>query len=213
MKILYIEGYSLEERKNWKNIVFENILAGIKTLIQAARNLKIQHNEELASSVMKLDIFNSINAQIISSMWKDKGIMETYSQRSKFHLSDSTNYYLDSIERFAEPNYIPTEQDILHARTKTIGIVELEFMVEGLKFKIFDVGGQRNERRKWIHIFQDVTTLMFVVAASEYDQTLLEDENTNRIEESLQLFGEICNSKWFLNTNIILFFNKRDIFD
>jgi len=77
---------------------------------------------------------------------------------------------------------------------------------------MFDVGGQRNERKKWIHCFEHVTAVMFVVALSEYDQVCYEDENTNRMTEALNLFDEILNSRWFIDTAMILFLNKRDLF-
>lgn len=76
-----------------------------------------------------------------------------------------------------------------------------------------DVGGQRNERRKWIHCFDDVTAILFVTSLSEYDQKLAEDESTNRMKESLHLFEDICNTKYFQDTSIIIFFNKRDLFE
>jgi hypothetical protein len=77
---------------------------------------------------------------------------------------------------------------------------------------LVDVGGQRSERKKWIHCFQDVTAVVFCVAMSEYDLKLYEDETVNRMDESLKLFDEICNSKWFTDVAIILFLNKSDIF-
>lgn len=80
---------------------------------------------------------------------------------------------------------------------------------------MFDVGGQRSERRKWIHMFEAVTSIIFCVALSEYDQTLpaLEDPTrTNRLAESLTLFESIVNSRWFLRTSIVLFLNKTDVF-
>jgi len=77
---------------------------------------------------------------------------------------------------------------------------------------MFDVGGQRNERKKWIHCFENVTAVLFVASISDYNQTLYEDEKTNRMMEALSLFEEICNSRWFKNTAMILFLNKRDIF-
>ena len=46
--------------------------------------------------------------------------------------------------------------------------------------RLFDVGGQRSERKKWIHCFEDVTAIIFCVAMSEYDQVLHEDETTVR---------------------------------
>jgi len=77
---------------------------------------------------------------------------------------------------------------------------------------MFDVGGQRNERKKWIHCFSDVTAVLFVAAMSEYDMILYEDEDTNRMDEALNLFDEICNSRWFKKTSMILMLNKRDLF-
>jgi len=75
------------------------------------------------------------------------------------------------------------------------------------------VGGQRNERRKWIHCFDNVTAVIFVTAVSEYDQVLYEDENTNRMDEALVLFDQICNHPSFKKTSMILFLNKRDLME
>lgn len=77
---------------------------------------------------------------------------------------------------------------------------------------MFDVGGQRSERKKWIHCFENVTAIVFLVAISEYDQLLFEDETVNRMQEALTLFDSICNSRWFVKTSIILFLNKIDRF-
>jgi hypothetical protein len=78
--------------------------------------------------------------------------------------------------------------------------------------RLVDVGGQRSERRKWIHCFAGVTAILFCCAISEYDQFLYEDETVNRMEESLRLFKDVCNSEWFDYTSVILFLNKDDIF-
>jgi guanine nucleotide-binding protein G(i) subunit alpha len=94
---------------------------------------------------------------------------------------------------------------------------------------MFDVGGQRSERKKWIHCFENVTSIIFCVALSEYDQVLLEESsqvcctaNTrrksfanvkqNRMMESLVLFDSVVNSRWFMRTSIVLFLNKVDLF-
>ncbi|XP_076481487.1 G protein alpha o subunit isoform X3 [Bombus vancouverensis nearcticus] len=121
--------------------------------------------------------------------------------------------FLDDLDRLGARDYQPTEQDILRTRVKTTGIVEVHFSFKNLNFKLFDVGGQRSERKKWIHCFEDVTAIIFCVAMSEYDQVLHEDETTNRMQESLKLFDSICNNKWFTDTSIILFLNKKDLFE
>lgn len=77
---------------------------------------------------------------------------------------------------------------------------------------MFDVGGQRSERKKWIHCFEAVQSIIFCVSLSEYDQVLLEESRQNRMMESLVLFESVINSRWFLRTTIILFLNKIDIF-
>ena len=110
-------------------------------------------------------------------------------------------------------DFVPSTQDILRSRVKTTGICEINFLLKGMNFRVFDVGGQRSERKKWIHCFEDVTAIIFIVALSEYDQVLVEDETTNRMHESLRLFDSICNNKWFVNTSIILFLNKKDLFE
>ena len=51
------------------------------------------------------------------------------------------------------------------------------FNILFLFFRMVDVGGQRSERRKWIHCFENVTSIIFLVALSEYDQILFESEN------------------------------------
>ncbi len=71
----------------------------------------------------------------------------------------------------------------------------VRYDIDGSPFEIYDVGGQRNERKKWIHCFDDVTAVIFVVALSEYDQTLFEDSTTNRLLEAVELFGDICNNR------------------
>ncbi len=46
--------------------------------------------------------------------------------------------------------------------------------------RMFDVGGQRSERKKWIHCFEGVTAIIFCVAMSAYDLVLAEDEEMVR---------------------------------
>ena len=72
---------------------------------------------------------------------------------------------------------------------------------------------KRNERKKWIHCFDEVNAVIFVAAISEYDQVCFEDSTQNRMTEALTLFKEISNSKWFVDTSMILFLNKRDLFE
>ncbi|CAB1455521.1 unnamed protein product [Pleuronectes platessa] len=166
--------------------------------------------------VSRMEDTEPYSAELLSSMmrlWSDSGLQECFSRAREYQLNDSAQYYLDSLDRIGATDYQPTEQDILRTRVKTTGIVETHFTFKNLHFRLFDVGGQRSERKKWIHCFEDVTAIIFCVALSGYDQVLHEDETTNRMHESLKLFDSICNNKWFDDTSIILFLNKKDIFE
>ena len=108
--------------------------------------------------------------------------------------------------------WVPSVDDVCKARVRTNGIVEERYNIEGVDFYMYDVGGQRNERKKWIHCFEAVTAIMFVAAISEYDEVLFEDVTQNRLVESVTLFESISNSHWFKLTSIILFLTKIDLF-
>lgn len=151
--------------------------------------------------------------------------------------------YFDRITAIAAAAYVPSPDDVLRSRVRTSGIIEESYDIGGVRamrahrfteqrtlhdgchclaprpcclqveFVIYDVGGQRNERKKWIHCFDSVTAVIFVASLSEYDQVLFEDASVNRMAEAITLFAEICNSKWFEHSSMILFLNKRDLFE
>eukprot|EP01121_Diplochlamys_sp_Union-15-3_P001965 TRINITY_DN1168_c0_g1_i3.p1 TRINITY_DN1168_c0_g1~~TRINITY_DN1168_c0_g1_i3.p1 ORF type:complete len:351 (+),score=59.05 TRINITY_DN1168_c0_g1_i3:75-1127(+) len=219
MKIIHLSGFTEDERLYFKDVIHSNILGSAKALIQAAENFSYslsKKTQSKADTIMNLDAYpfelTPELAEIIAELWADPSIKKAFSRSSEFQLLDSTEYYFENIERISQKDYVPSEQDVLRSRAKTTGITETEFEIEGANFKMVDVGGQRSERKKWIHCFEDVTAIIFCVALSEYDLKLYEDENINRMHESLKLFDEICNSKWFMKVSIILFFNKSDIF-
>ncbi|XP_038660841.1 guanine nucleotide-binding protein G(q) subunit alpha isoform X1 [Scyliorhinus canicula] len=130
-----------------------------------------------------------------------------------FDLENIIFSYLKDLDRIAEPTYLPTQQDVLRVRVPTTGIIEYPFDLQTVIFRMVDVGGQRSERRKWIHCFENVTSIMFLVALSEYDQVLVESDNENRMEESKALFRTIITYPWFQNSSVILFLNKKDLLE
>lgn len=216
MKLLYGEGYSNDELRRSAMYIYANCVEGMKTLILAAEHLGINvAAKEEAEAFLDVDDRTEVDEDIgamIRTLWADEGIQATFAQRASFQIAESVRVYFDNIDRVAASDYVPTVQDVLYSRKTTTGIICESYVIDGNKFDVLDVGGQRNERKKWIHQFDDVTAIIFVVAISEYDQTLFEDEEENRIVEALSVFQDICNSSWFENKGIILFLNKRDLF-
>eukprot|EP01094_Clydonella_sp_ATCC50884_P014468 TRINITY_DN2489_c0_g1_i3.p1 TRINITY_DN2489_c0_g1~~TRINITY_DN2489_c0_g1_i3.p1 ORF type:complete len:399 (+),score=138.68 TRINITY_DN2489_c0_g1_i3:130-1197(+) len=222
MKIIQKSGgFTQDELKQYRFIVFGNCITQMKVLVAAGEKLEIplaeSQNIEVAKRVASLPPGGgSWSAEVgsdIQQLWADSGIQEVYGHRDRdFQLNDSAKYFFDEIDRFKNADYVPTQDDVLRARVRSTGIEEAEFEFENLCFRMLDVGGQRSERRKWIHCFDCVTAVLFCAAISEYDQVLREDESANRMKESLLLFDEVVNSPWFENTAFILFLNKLDLF-
>jgi len=208
MITIYGKGFSLEDRREYIQVVYSNILLSVKTLCDQTDKLaqrgiqgtRVSQKNLAAKKYiedLKDETVDSKAAAHMAAIWADPGIQRTYENRAMYQLNDSTNYFLNKIAEIGASDYIPSEQDVLRSRVRTTGIVESNFVIDGNHFKMMDVGGQRNERKKWLHCFSGVTAILFVVALHEYDQVLFEDEETNRMVEALNLFDEICNYKVF----------------
>ncbi|KAF0046584.1 hypothetical protein F2P81_000217 [Scophthalmus maximus] len=144
-------------------------------------------------------------------LWDDEGVKACFERSNEYQLIDCAQYFLDRIDSVRQSEYTPTDQDLLRCRVLTSGIFETRFQVDKVNFHMFDVGGQRDERRKWIQCFNDVTAIIFVVASSSYNMVIREDNNTNRLREALDLFRSIWNNRWLRTISVILFLNKQDM--
>jgi GTPase SAR1 family protein len=218
MTAIYGKGFPTSERKKHKPIIHNNVIMAMQTLCQRCTDLGLEVAPNLLADkrffeeIKDCEEITEHMGAAIKELWHDPAIQQTYEKRALFQLTDSSKYFFEQIETVAAEGFIPSEQDVFRSRVPTTGIVENEFVIEGSTFRILDVGGQRSERKKWIHCFENVTAVLFVCAISEYDEVLYEDDTQNRIVESLTLFEQTCNSVWFQNTSLILFLNKRDLF-
>lgn len=109
-------------------------------------------------------------ADMIEKLWADPAIRKGFETRARFQLIDSAAYFFGKVKELCAPDYRPSDADILQTRVRSTGIYQFTFTMDEHKFLVVDVGGQRNERRKWIHCFEGVTAVIFVAAISEYDQ-------------------------------------------
>lgn len=182
MKVINKNGYTEKERKDFTGIVYSNVISSMKSMMEAFEKLEVDMPADLSAmndkfneqaETEKLDPDMGAN---LKAMWLHPASMAIFKRRNEFQLNDSTQYYFDEIERLCGVGYIPTEQDVLRSRVRTTGIVQSDFTIKSIQFSMFDVGGQRNERRKWIHCFDNVQAVVFVASASEFDQKLFEDE-------------------------------------
>jgi guanine nucleotide-binding protein G(s) subunit alpha len=220
MRILHVNGYNKEERLQKFEDIKRNIRDAILTICDAMEKLHISLENEDLRPQLDWIIDNASGADFnypqefwsfTAVLWKDKGIQQCFDRANEYQLIDCAKYFLDRVEKLMSPGYVPDEQDILRCRVLTSGIIETTFTLDRVNFHMFDVGGQRDERRKWIQCFNDVTAIIFVTAMSGYNLTLREDATQNRLKESLDLFKNLWNNRWLKNISTILFLNKVDL--
>ncbi|ORZ10395.1 guanine nucleotide binding protein, alpha subunit [Absidia repens] len=222
MRLIHAAGFDTAERESFRHTVFDNITSTMQAVLEAMDALEINFQDrqleeclylfDRPPAIKKGEPYPLDYLIPLKKMWEDEGVQDACKQGNSFALHDNVYYFFSQLDRMWDTDYVPTDQDIIRCRAKTTGIVETVFHLGPLTYRMFDVGGQRSERKKWIHCFENVTAILFVVAISGYDQCLVEDRDSNQMHEALMLFDTICNSPWFVNTSMILFLNKIDIF-
>lgn len=223
MRIIHGAGYTDKDRAEFRQLIFQNVLKAVQILTEAMEALKVNYSDASNRDVglqftqkdlEELEDFTAEEKTKIRTFWSDSGVQKCFERRREFQISDSAEYYLNALDRLWADDYVPTLQDVLRVRVPTTGIVEYTFqMRRDVIFRMVDVGGQRSERRKWIHCFEGVKAVIFLTAINEYDQVLFEDKNQNRMRESLALFETINSYPWFVDSSSILFLNKLDLFE
>ena len=223
MQIIHDKGFSVNQRMAYKPKVHSNAIDSMTKILEAMETLGIEHSDTSTMLARKSYIEKvrfssklSLNRHlglIMSRLWNDPGVKECFLRSREYQLNDTADYFLNSLARISDPHYVPTEEDILNTRTLTTGIVQTQFNYKNTLFSMYDVGGQRSYRKRWLFCFEEVTAILFCTALSEYDLTLEEDRDTNRMIESLNLFDGICNNRLLLNKSIMLFLNKIDLFE
>lgn len=187
MKVIYGDQYTDAERKQQIPTIYSNILQAMKILIDQAvtfnmvNQIAAKEEFDIIKGLDENDVINVRVGDCIEALWADSGIQAVWARRAEFQIIESVQYYFNKIHLIKRPDYLPDKDDIIHSRVRTSGIVTERYVIDNTIFEMYDVGGQRNERKKWIHCFEGVTAVIFVAAISEYDQKLFEDASTNRM--------------------------------
>ncbi|KAG9479079.1 guanine nucleotide-binding protein G(olf) subunit alpha isoform X1 [Eleutherodactylus coqui] len=222
MRILHVNGFNSEEKKQKIQDIRKNVKDAIVTIVSAMSTLippvplanpENQFRIDYIKSIAPLSDFDYTEEffEHAQKLWDDDGVKACFERSNEYQLIDCAQYFLERIDHVRQNDYTPTDQDLLRCRVLTSGIFETRFQVDKVNFHMFDVGGQRDERRKWIQCFNDVTAIIFVVASSSYNMVIREDNNTNRLREALDLFKSIWNNRWLRTISVILFLNKQDM--
>ncbi|KAJ4420148.1 G-Protein alpha subunit [Neurospora sp. IMI 360204] len=222
MKLIYAQGFSKNEKLEWRPVIFANILQSFRLIFDAMNefNIKLEDEDNEKNMVQMMVDYEMRGDEPLpleyfepaKKLWQDAGVRQAIEKGNEFALHDNLEYFCTELDRLFDRDYVPSDQDLLRSRLRTTGITETVFDLGQLTYRMFDVGGQRSERKKWIHCFENVNCLLFLVAISGYDQCLVEDKDGNQMNEALMLWESIANSHWFTKSALILFLNKIDLF-
>ncbi|KAH0585358.1 hypothetical protein H2248_008597 [Termitomyces sp. 'cryptogamus'] len=203
-------------RSGWQARTIENALGRLRSNYEVDYKKRGETYFDPGQDVLVQDVGRMLsNAKDdIKELWGHPTV-EGLIARRKLKLDEWSEFFLRHISRVAAPDYIPTTDDILHARIQTMGVAEHIFDVnihgKSVSWHLFDVGGARGQRHSWVPYFDDANAIIFVAPVSAFDQYLEEDPRTNRIDDSLQLFTQICSNSLLKSVHLVLFLNKTDL--
>ncbi|KAH7922718.1 G-alpha-domain-containing protein [Leucogyrophana mollusca] len=151
-------------------------------------------------------------------LWADPTVKKLL-EIEKMRPEEMAGFFLDALDRVTAPRYVPTDDDILRARLKTLGVTEYRFTMKSgplgsamsHDWRVFDVGGQRSLRAAWVPFFDDMNAIIFLAPISCFDQVLQEDPSVNRLADSVLLWKTIVSNPLLKKTDLVLFLNKCDI--
>lgn len=199
-----------------------NSTNGWKTALDKFRSVRTRPEMGAAGSLRKLKSKDDETTEVIAgcrddivALWEDPIVREMLSRR-RSRIEDSAGFFLPDGERIAVRNYQPSDDDIIRARLRTLGVQEYKFIFEngrtvGQEWRLYDVGGTRSCRAAWYPYFDDVDAIIFLAPISCFDEKLAEDRRVNRLEDSYLLWKSVCSCKLLARTQIILFLNKCDL--
>ncbi|KAL8291506.1 hypothetical protein RQP46_002484 [Phenoliferia psychrophenolica] len=198
MVVLHSGGFTAQDRQSYRQVVYSNTVQSMQAILSALPGLDLHVNPAnevaaaLVSSLNATDVKTDPRIRdALKALWHDYAIRRGVGFKNTFQLNDSAEYFFDSLQRTMAADYVPTDDDIIRGRVRTTGVHETMFKINS------DIR---------------VNVLLFVVAISEYDQNLAEDEEQNRVSEALAVFDSVSNSQWFARSTLVLFLNKIDLF-
>ncbi|KAF8374890.1 hypothetical protein PRIPAC_81319 [Pristionchus pacificus] len=241
MRILHMNGFDADEMHSFQKYlrynlfqIFHEVAIGVEECVTDIANIeknKIYRFSEGISWIIGIDEEQEIEF-LLDFIKLDcvRSFIELYPNYST--LPDNASYYIPKLPALLSANYKPTAEDILHLRIPTTSVNEINFAFSNRTIRLIDVGGQRTYRKKWIHYFDGVAAVLFVVSMAAYDQSLDEVDKMlkpvlhkdifpveavkpkpdNRLRDSAQLFGDMLRSKYLATAAFILFLNKKDLF-
>ncbi|CAP32734.1 Protein CBR-GPA-5 [Caenorhabditis briggsae] len=250
MRVNYCNGFNETEVVNAIFLIRNNIIDAFKhisLLILDSHIIKSDTEKVLlklfAFESQKIEMMQEVDELRLINSIRVLECISVFFEHYSYHpmIPDNIHYFFPHLERIAISEYMPTVEDLIHMRQTTLGVHEISFDYQTQTIRLIDVGGQKTERRKWIHFFEGVTAVMFVCSLSSFNQATEQEPNNafawetslnkvqnkilvrstgkakqrpgmvNRLDESVDLFTSIRENNFLKSSNFMLFLNKIDL--
>ena len=219
LKIKFKGGITEKERLSFVQTIRGNMVETMQQLIFWTERNDKEISSEFEDDVSTISDLNAFDcefspqlAEKLKQLWDDPAIQEAFQHKDETIIPDHMDYFYAKIDDLVQDDYIPSDEDVLRARIRSIGIDPVTLYLEGVLIRIYDVGGQKNERSKWDKVMNEVGGVIFCVSLVEYDKPCFEDTSLLRINDALEIFKEITHREQFQEAPFFLICNKYDMF-
>jgi len=175
-----------------------------------------KHGRYFLQMVVFETILDAKLSKKVSSLWNDPAIQQTWNLAPNFQMQMSNlEYLMNNINRIADPDYVPTKDDILQARIRTTGQQSTTFTKDRYTWELIDVGGQKPERVKWEGIINEggLHAIIYFTGLDEYNMQSTEEKGKTKMKISMDVFSEVIRSISKYQLSILLFLNKVDLLE
>ncbi|KAK4054875.1 hypothetical protein OIV83_000799 [Microbotryomycetes sp. JL201] len=137
---------------------------------------------------------NAINRGLIAS----EGPLE--GKPGGWEMGESTKFFFASLPRIANAVWLPSDQDILNVRIRTV--------CDRLETKTLCARGTKHA---WAPFFDHAAAIIFLFDVSAYNVCRQGNPLRNRLSDAVCLFEDIVSNPLLKNVTIITFLNKMDL--
>ncbi|EAY13558.1 transducin alpha subunit, putative [Trichomonas vaginalis G3] len=220
LRIKYLDEFTSSERQNFVATMRGNMIEAMQTLLvwleRQRLELENEDLQDLAYEISQMDAFSceftEEIAEQLKELWQDGSIQEAFSHKDETIIPDHMDYFFNKIDKIVQEDFQPSDEDILKARIRTIGIDKVTINCDDALIRIYDVGGQKSERSKWEKCMSEVQGVIFCVSFAEFDKPMFESPEIPRIQDALSIFEQVTHKEKFQNAPFFVLCNKYDAF-
>ena len=204
----------IQNRDSYIYPIRQNILIELQKIAKYIRTQNLSFDNKLELYLEKIKYDDPYENDTLKYLCKHPKIIELLHNYEIPDQLENIDFFFQNIDRILNNDYTPTNDDILMGRFRTIDVSKICFHNIGANTNValYDIGGQRSERKKWKEAFESVNSIMFIISLNDFDRTIFEDNTIGRLQDSYELLQNILKTKQFENVNFYLIFNKYTLF-